>query len=529
MAYLRLNDLLSCMCTGQFLHNLIQASLELQYRIRLATECMDDNPSCSLGLSDRFSLLFRRQKFWRNFIYDFRVSSQTPHIASGMYDLKPDAYLLGIASTSLPGQWSVTRGVQCAELPRTEGQKVAWSKIAVGRNVLDFGTAIEEHNLIAFLTVPELNVRGPLEIELIDFRSGSAHPKAIKSTLTVQQLTEESQEIHVNLEIVGENLALVVYHHSTEVHTVQQHNFLYLYNWKLGSLKTNPIPVQNTGLVFLAEDVLMLPINDGRLDIYYIPPTHPPAHGQVRLIRSFMLPRLADPSTRLRNVQCRGEPNPRGTSSFASTTRPFSTSVESSIILISFDVMYISANWYRPFTFIVHRKALLPRSTGYPARYEELDPLDHIIPWSDWGPSATRWFPNENIDNAFITTSCGTRWVYRPRTVPGERRAPLVILDFNPYLVRREIAAERAERRGGPINSWNTDTAYTSLVYGTDWFSTHGVFRDEVGGSLPYIEVRSKEQFEYDAVMLSEEHIIVTKGDPNNVFSVQSFECFHFG
>ena len=41
--------------------------------------------------------------------------------------------------------------VRSATLPTEAGQRITWSEIFVGQSICDFGTAVEEHDLIAFV------------------------------------------------------------------------------------------------------------------------------------------------------------------------------------------------------------------------------------------------------------------------------------------------------------------------------------------------------------------------------------------
>jgi hypothetical protein len=147
LTFLGLADLNTCRRVNQFLFNLIHSSVELRYRMCLLAEGMEDNPFCPLPISDRLSLLLQRQNAWLNFVYSSRASVEIPHTTSGPYDLKNEAYVMGKALHK-----SDVRSVQRARLPRTKEEQVRWSEIAIGKLIINFGSAIDEHNLIAFVT-----------------------------------------------------------------------------------------------------------------------------------------------------------------------------------------------------------------------------------------------------------------------------------------------------------------------------------------------------------------------------------------
>ncbi|KAJ6632315.1 hypothetical protein B0H10DRAFT_1937961 [Mycena sp. CBHHK59/15] len=231
-----------------------------------------------------------------------------------------------------------------------------------------------------------------LEIQLLDFRTGFPHPEAIQSTLCVDAVAAamDSAQLDVTIDVSGETLALVIFCAAHD--TRSEKNALYLYNWKLGVLRTPPIPVRNSGLVFLANDILMHPVAwDGiRLDIYHIPPLlGSTSHGQIRLLKSFMLPQVVSSGYSI-GIECRCKPNPCGDQFLPFDARPFHTSAASSILQISLKIRFGSQQF--SFTFQVHRKILLlPQYIGLPGSYQPPNFAHKTVPWAEWGPNNMRW------------------------------------------------------------------------------------------------------------------------------------------
>jgi hypothetical protein len=94
----------------------------------------------------------------------------------------------------------------------------------------------------------------------------------------------------------------------------------------------------------------------------------------------------------------------------------------------------------------------------------------------------------------------------------------VVILDFNTYLVRRLTAAENGKHGGGLTKPPNTDTAFVRIISGKPWagFSEPDSFAEDVGGSLPFVETRSRAEFDYASVMINEEQLLLTNVSLNS-------------
>src|SRR6266478_3842089 len=124
---------------------------------------------------------------------------------------------------------------------------------------------------------------------------------------------------------------------------------------------------------------------------------------------------------------CRAEPNPTGPGPLAIPAppkRPFRDKAEDAIILFSVlieDVQIHLGHFHfpetRPFTFIVHRRALLDhipaahRACAPFCSTPEPAPETVLVPWEAWGAAATRWFEGDPASMRWITTTAGQRAV----------------------------------------------------------------------------------------------------------------------
>lgn len=138
---LRINHYLRALCLGSALLQLIMEE---------EVAGVERNELCPLTVSERLSSLRQRERAWRSL--EPRSTTTVPVFPrpSGIYDLTPDAYFVGQGSLAEP--WTATC-VQYARLPsESGGVEQGWFKIGVGKSIRDFGTALEEHDLIALVT-----------------------------------------------------------------------------------------------------------------------------------------------------------------------------------------------------------------------------------------------------------------------------------------------------------------------------------------------------------------------------------------
>lgn len=152
ICYLNVVDTYTCRRLCRTLYNLISDSMKLQYVTKIKIAGMQDNPYCKLSIPERLSTLERREISWRLANYTFFTGMEVPSPWSGVYDLTSSVYLLGKSS---PDVDSVTTGVQTIRLPYTDqgADHIEWTEFNFGMDIIDFGTAIEEHDLLACVSL----------------------------------------------------------------------------------------------------------------------------------------------------------------------------------------------------------------------------------------------------------------------------------------------------------------------------------------------------------------------------------------
>jgi hypothetical protein len=159
----------------------------------------------------------------------------------------------------------------------------------------------------------------------------------------------------------------------------------------------------------------------------------------------------------LSTLYSHAEPNPTISGPVTTSSpsdRPFHDKAENAIII--FDTSYNNPFGWHWLTFIVHRRALLAH---IPAAHRTCVPLCSApepiptpvnVPWSAWGPAATRWFEGERTATAWIMRTAGQRVVALEEGPEGTSTS-IIVRDFNPYAVRaaRALAAVSGQLQQG--------------------------------------------------------------------------------
>lgn len=282
------------------------------------------------------------------------------------------------------------------------------------------------------------------------------------------------------------------------------------------------------GISFLRVDVLMvLNMRHASLDLHHIPTPSSENFSSHLVVQCFALPRLAS-TWNLESMSMRAGPRPSqhpsdefGPEQFSSV--PFHSSPENSLVLINLSAISRYPLSRRHFSFVVHRHAILAHSTSQISRSP--------MPWSQWGPPICRWFNSDLVPMWWPVATHGQRYV-RPSSTAVTWPSPVRVLDFNPYHIRR-VAANLACGNAKPTPTWNlvkrtkrfgkkllrqkkkvtsgSGPQRVVLSEDGDGFMSYGVFEDDVGSTLPYIECVSRDVFEYDGVLIDEERLVALR------------------
>ena len=240
-------------------------------------------------------------------------------------------------------------------------------------------------------------------------------------------------------------------------------------------------------------------------------------HGTPRLMPlcMFHLPPLTLGAS-LSALYSHAEPNstisgPVATSS--PSDRPFHDKAENAIII--FDTSYDNPFGRDWLTFIVHRRALL---THIPAAHRTCVPLCSTpepiptpvhVPWSAWGPPATRWFEGERTTTAWIMRTAGQRVVALKEGTPTS----IIVRDFNPYAVRAAcaLAAVSGQLQQGNWSMRHLNGNRMTLNVGDSVLNAGFIFEEDVRSSLPYVEVMTEREYHYKRAMIDDQRILGLK------------------
>ena len=218
----------------------------------------------------------------------------------------------------------------------------------------------------------------------------------------------------------------------------------------------------------------------------------------------------------LLDFYCRAEPNPTSSGHVAippPSGRPFHDKAEDAIMI--FDISY--GHWCGEdrLTFIVHRRALLtlipPVHRACIPFSSALEPPPTLVrvPWSAWGPAATRWFEGDDSSMGRIMKTAGQRAVTLEDSMP----APIIVRDFNPYAVRavRAIAAASGQSQQGNWSEQLPNGNRMTLKVEDSVIPVGLIFEEDVRSSLPYIEIVTQDEYHYDRAMIDDQRILCLK------------------
>jgi len=223
-------------------------------------------------------------------------------------------------------------------------------------------------------------------------------------------------------------------------------------------------------------------------------------------------------NTSLFNVWCRAEPNPTCSGHLvipSRTDRPFHDKAEDAIVI--FNTSYgpsFGRHWQTDwFTLIVHRRALLThismahRACAPFCSTPEPTPAVVEVPWSVWGPPATRLFMGNRAAGPFyVETTAGQRAVLVEDRMP----TPIILRDFNPYAVRaaRALASASGQSQQGNWSKQLPNGNRMSLKVEDSVLTAGSIFQEDVWSSLPYVEIVTQGKYQYDVVMMDDERIL---------------------
>ncbi|KAJ7817983.1 hypothetical protein B0H14DRAFT_3740968 [Mycena olivaceomarginata] len=277
-------DICRCEQTNRYLRAVCQTPVVRYWKAKNRASVEDTRYSLrNHNLLDCARYLAHHQRAWLHFTCTNVRAIPVSHSA-GIYDCASDMFFVGGVPepvTSMLTSLKYTR-IQSPDAAQVDN----WTHFEVGRPVVDFATAIEEHNLTAMVTCSS-HENDPtwfsVDILFLDFDTQKHHALATHPLLHVRDTqVQENQalpDIEVTIHIAGDTACLAIL------------NMLYIYDWKLGTVRIEPVPVSSIGITFLAADTILVTNGqDNCLNLYRIA-----TDGTAKMVHSLLLPTLQSP------------------------------------------------------------------------------------------------------------------------------------------------------------------------------------------------------------------------------------------
>ncbi|KAJ6506175.1 hypothetical protein C8R47DRAFT_1101479 [Mycena vitilis] len=512
LADLSVVDLRNCEATNnRFLSGLIRDSASLQYGVEKQLACVEDTPysRCNNSLVDRAQNLRLRQRAWLEFSCTRSRTITVDRVGTNVYELESDIYFLAGIAGPVSG---LSQEIEYVHLPASqvpEDTRSGWEHLEIGRPVVDFTAAVDEHNLIAVVTyTPHRSDSHILSVDvvLLELATRKHHQLARKPVIHVHDVDTFRNVPETVIDIAGDHLLLAIIYDDE----AKDLNLLYIFDWKSGMPRMDPVAISNVGVTFLAEDTILLTKgNSNSLDVFRIPR----AGEAVIQIHSFHLPPLIPPYC-VTSAVCKGTPNCMGANSHPTpaSRRRYTSDFEKSLIVVTFQITVDDDDDDdgEEFLFVFLRNELMDMFEN-----RTNDTEHSSTDWPLWGPPLTRWL---NMGRRNFHMSYGRRFVWTSADGPGDYQ-PIHILDFNPdaAILAREI------------NRLPPTAAIRVVTHDEATFTRCQAFQNPVVSRLPYVETVSTECFTYPSIAISDDKILGFKFSDSGDFVVQSVDVLQFG
>jgi hypothetical protein len=152
LLYLSPHDIISCGRTCRMLHDLCGCPV-LRYLVQLERCAVSDDLRPGLGYPERLRILENREKAWATLAFRMSGDISVPFHSTGTYDFTGGALILGTRPPYADDE--CTFGYSYISLPSlsdSQDQELEWKGFNLETEILDFGLAVHEHDLIAALT-----------------------------------------------------------------------------------------------------------------------------------------------------------------------------------------------------------------------------------------------------------------------------------------------------------------------------------------------------------------------------------------
>jgi len=541
LSYLKARDILAfsscCRSTRAVVENPV-----LQYLMALEAAGLDTHQYSlqQMPMEDRLKYIERRETLWRDLGLPAARHWTIPvtHLHSHVHSLSSGLYILGDPSPN--PQSSRIVGLHYLELPKCghfqgEQNPAQWMSVSLGGEVLNIGVSLEEHDLIAVLTASaSTNVPNSqsFRLHLKKFSTGEPHPMARECTIHVCEDLENGNQCVATITIAGSYLLLLM-----KPLTLHTRDEFFVYEWTSSTLlKRISVPsFTYRDVSFLSDDTLLLTnIRDNTLELLRLRDVGGtmPSDREVVWVAKLALPPLR-PGRTMVSLSCctdrirkgKGgsvEENILGCRSASTRGRygELGPHCRPDKALVQFRA-YIRTGGTLPaenmiyFSFVVHREVILhlAREGAWKNGVQDAN-LIHAVPWHEWGPKATRWGGEDEADAAWMANIAGQRNVVNS----GHDPRPICVRDYNVFSVNRMLSSSHLQADEKTIKQ------AIKVVIEESTTAHQDCFLDDIRSSLPYVEYTSSAHFNFDVVLICDEHIIgLTDNDDGSLSELDVF------
>ncbi|KAF7291296.1 hypothetical protein MIND_01273500 [Mycena indigotica] len=497
---LSLNDLAHCLHTGnRHLTQIMSTSLDIRYRVEQEFAGVEENPDfpgfALLPLDARLQALRERERRWREFAPVARYSIEYPPFSGVARLCRKDCALWLFTVGDDDDHFLVLSHTLFAVDLALGAQPAQWRTVFTGSTFIEF-ISLQEHDLLVIVAITpcdDHNSRVSMDALILTLSSSTPHPLAAEPKIHLGiRKALDFPTLNVDIDVAGDLLV---------ISTVKwfgrplDHDSLRVFDWKRGVLiPTQPNPSHGPRLAFLSSQHLIAPNTlDNSLD-----------------------------------VLCFG-------ASETPDRRAFPAAPETSHIFFAFNTSYggYGAAGTKHHVLAIRPAPLIQIIGACTAGG------NRTIAWADWGPRCAGW-----LDAARQTTtclaSCGARGVrYAPdiglRDLDGPPQSPsrLQLLDFG----ERAVAAARRKQKSNQFIDQDSElkppviVEPSALIFGEPAPDSSDLapFAEPVRSEVAYVQITSKERYEFEDVVLTDECIIGRKQNLDSEQGRETLDVLFFG
>ncbi|THH13948.1 hypothetical protein EW146_g6329 [Bondarzewia mesenterica] len=496
--YLHLDyiDLLRCASTCKYIHDIIQRSAELQYKIELAADGLVSGDREALSTAECLQLLLDHRKAWHSLTWVKEECVGMPGRCDA-YELVGGVFAKTMAGTSqldspphhFMASWLPTR-LQPERHLVFEDIGVSVKDFAIDPTQ-DLLAIVEGHEFDIFVGGAAASAAGELSIHFRSLSANAAHPNARQPILRHRVMLSASRCI---VQIVDDVISITL----SDVPC----GFM-VWNWRSGELLVSAagctpdiaLISPRSFMVFQPEEERPIGLFAFR-DVAFQPPDlttgflwHVGQSGAEHIV-TLELPKLAGGAI--------NDDVSMHTGPFTAKARPgepFDVSRDARVHVVTVDCVD-SRRVERTYRLIIHNRVFM----SFVDRHEfgKLRRDERRVPWREWGPAHTRIFLPPDGSQYFDWL----RYVHGERVVLpfpiGDHTASkiLEVLDFNPRLGR----CSREDQSG-------LETEPTVLPAGA-------LFAEPVETRLPYRRVTAIDPQHHSGYMIDDEHLVGLRPSP---------------